>query len=109
MTPTQILTETITESPCYQVPEGCALVIFGASGDLTRRKLLPALYALMHDGLLPDRFAVIGFARREKNHEAFRKEMRQAVEQFSRLQPFNSEVWDCLARSLYYVAASFED
>ncbi|TAN60322.1 MAG: glucose-6-phosphate dehydrogenase, partial [Magnetospirillum sp.] len=85
MASTQILTEAITQPSRYQVPEGCALVIFGASGDLTRRKLLPALYALAHDGLLPDRFAVIGFARREKDHEAFRAEMRGAVEQFSRL------------------------
>jgi glucose-6-phosphate 1-dehydrogenase len=105
----QILTEAITQPCRYQVPEGCALVIFGASGDLTRRKLLPALYALAHDGLLPDRFAVIGFARREKNHEAFRDEMRGAVEQFSRFHPLNAEVWDRLARCLYYVAASFED
>ena len=109
MAPTQILTEAITQPSRYQVPDGCALVIFGASGDLTRRKLLPALYALAHDGLLPDRFAVIGFARREKDHEAFRDEMRGAVEQFSRLHPLNAEVWDRLARGLYYVAASFED
>ncbi|WP_337286843.1 glucose-6-phosphate dehydrogenase [Candidatus Methylomirabilis sp.] len=109
MTATQILTEAITQPSHYQVPEGCALVIFGASGDLTRRKLLPALYALAHDGLLPDQFAVIGFARKEKSHEAFREEMRQAVEQFSRLQPFNAGVWDRLARGFYYVAASFED
>src|SRR5574337_1081698 len=109
MTPVQILTETIAKPPCYPVSEGCALVIFGASGDLTRRKLLPALYALTHDGLLPERFAVIGFARREKDHEAFRTEMRQAVEQFSRRQPFNVDTWDRLARSLYYIAAAFED
>jgi len=106
---TQILTEAITQPSRYQIPDGCVLVIFGASGDLTRRKLLPALYALAHDGLLPDRFAVIGFARREKDHEAFRDEMRGAVEQFSRLHPLKAEVWDRLAQSLYYVAASFED
>lgn len=105
----QILTEAITQPACYQAPEGCAMVIFGASGDLTRRKLLPALYALANDGLIPDRFAVIGFARREKDHEAFRDEMRGAVEQFSRLHPLNTEVWDRLAKGLYYVAASFED
>jgi glucose-6-phosphate 1-dehydrogenase len=104
-----ILTEQVAQRARYQIPEGCALVIFGASGDLTRRKLLPALYALAHDGLLPDRFAVIGFARKEKSSEAFREEMRQAVEKFSRLNPLNAEVWDRLARDLYYVPASFED
>jgi glucose-6-phosphate 1-dehydrogenase len=86
MAPTQILTEAITEPSRYQVPEGCALVIFGASGDLTRRKLLPALYVLAHDGLLPDRFAVIGFARREKDHEAFREESGGAVFAFAAAQ-----------------------
>jgi glucose-6-phosphate 1-dehydrogenase len=91
------------------MPEACALVIFGASGDLTRRKLLPALYALAHDGLLPDRFAVIGFARRPKSHERFREEMAAAVKQFSRLQPISAGVWDRLAVALYYVAAAFED
>src|SRR3990170_1397062 len=85
------------------------LVIFGASGDLTKRKLLPALYALAHDRLLPERFAVIGFARRQKTSEAFRDEMRAGVEQFSRLRPIRPEVWDRLARSLSYVTGPFED
>jgi glucose-6-phosphate 1-dehydrogenase len=101
--------ERPSQSVRYQVPEGCCLVIFGASGDLTKRKLLPALYALAHDGLLPDRFAVIGFARREKSHDAFRGEMRAAVEQFGRFQPPKQEVWDRLAKGIYYVSASFED
>ncbi len=101
MSPTQILTEAIAQPSRYQVPDGCALVTFRSSRDLTRRKLLPALSALAHDGMLPDRFAVIGFARREKDHEAFRAEMRGAVEQFSRLRPLNAEVWDRLARGLY--------
>lgn len=103
------VTEALAQPSRYQVPDACALVIFGASGDLTRRKLLPALYALMHDGLLPDRFAVIGFARREKHHEAFRDEMRTAVEQYARLRPLKPEVWNRLAQALYYVAASFEE
>jgi glucose-6-phosphate 1-dehydrogenase len=85
------------------------LVIFGASGDLTKRKLLPALYALAHEHRLPQRFAVIGFARRAKTSAAFRDEMRAGVEQFSRLRPIRAEVWDGLARSLHYVTGSFED
>jgi glucose-6-phosphate 1-dehydrogenase len=87
----------------------CAMVIFGASGDLTKRKLLPALYALAHEGLLPDRFTVVGVARREKSHDAFRAEMQAAVEQFSRLRPLRPAVWDRLAKALYYVPAAFED
>ncbi len=109
MADTQILADPTTQPSRYQVPEGCALVIFGASGDLTRRKLFPALYALAHDGLLPDQFAVVGFARREKSHQAFRDEMRAAADQFSRLGPLRPEVWDRLAQGLYYVAASFDD
>ena len=109
MPDTQILNETATQLSHYEAPEGCALVIFGASGDLTRRKLMPALYALAHDGLLPDQFAVVGFARREKTHEAFREEIRTAVEQFSRFRPIKRQVWDRLAAHLYYVAAPFED
>ncbi|MGH7412140.1 MAG: glucose-6-phosphate dehydrogenase, partial [Candidatus Methylomirabilis sp.] len=81
-----ILAEATVVQSRSQLPEGCTLVIFGASGDLTKRKLLPALYALAHDGLLPERFAAIGFARREKSHEGFRDEMAAAVKQFSRLE-----------------------
>ena len=101
MTGTQTLADPTTQALRDQVPDGCALVIFGASGDLTKRKLVPALYALAHDGLLPDRFVVVGFARREKSHEAFRDEMRAAVDQFSRLRPLKPEVWDRLAQNLY--------
>ncbi|HSB77374.1 MAG TPA: glucose-6-phosphate dehydrogenase [Candidatus Methylomirabilis sp.] len=109
MLPIPVLTEASILPSRYQVPEACTLVIFGASGDLTKRKLLPALYALAHDGLLPERFAVVGFARREKSHEAFRDEMRAAVEEFSRLRPPKPEIWDHLAQGLYYVSAAFED
>ena len=93
----------------HRAGDPCVMVIFGASGDLTKRKLLPALSALAHDGLLPDRFAVVGFARREKSDEAFREEMQAAVQQFSRHRPPKPEVWDRLARGLHYVAASFEE
>jgi glucose-6-phosphate 1-dehydrogenase len=104
------VTPEIQVSPTpYQVPQAFSLVIFGASGDLTRRKLFPALYALAHDNLLPERFAVIGFARREKSHEAFRAEIRAAVDEFSRLRPARQEIWDRLAQGIYYVSAAFED
>src|SRR5262249_37220545 len=61
-----------------------SLVIFGATGDLTRRKLLPALYNLAHDGALPAHFHLVGVARREKAHEDFRRECEEAIRQFSR-------------------------
>src|SRR5512136_3480103 len=107
MPQTPLVTERPIQSSSYEAPQAFSLVIFGASGDLTRRKLFPALYALAHDNLLPERFAVIGFARREMSHEAFRTEMRAAVDEFSRLRPVQPEIWDRLAGGIYYVAAPF--
>jgi glucose-6-phosphate 1-dehydrogenase len=84
------------------------LVIFGATGDLTRRKLVPGLYNLAQQHLLPDHFAVVGFARREKTHEQFRVEMRQAVEQFARY-PLDEALWKTFADGLYYHRSTFGD
>src|ERR1700729_4391521 len=64
-----------------------ALVIFGATGDLARRKLLPAIYNLAHDGALPERFELLGVARTEQPHEGFRQLAREAIERFSRRRP----------------------
>src|SRR5215216_7408134 len=64
-----------------------ALVIFGATGDLAHRKLLPALYNLAHEGALPERFELIGIARREKGKEDFRGEARQSIVDYSRREP----------------------
>ena len=90
-------------------PDPCVLVIFGATGDLTRRKLLPALYNLAHEGSLPPSFAVVGFARRPRSHEQFREELRAAVEQHSRFQPINPAVWESFAERIYYHQAEFDD
>ena len=64
--------------------EPCTIVIFGASGDLTVRKLVPALYHLLAGKQLPTPFRIIGFARRPKTDEAFRTEMKEGLEKFSR-------------------------
>lgn len=61
-------------------PDPCVMVIFGASGDLSHRELLPSLFELSHQGLLPDAFAIVGFARTEWDDETFREEMKRAVE-----------------------------
>jgi glucose-6-phosphate 1-dehydrogenase len=84
------------------------LVIFGASGDLTRRKLFPALYALAVRHLLPEPFAVLGSARSPMPTEEFRKEMEEAVKQFAR-DEFKQDVWDELAAATFYVPTEFED
>ena len=79
-----------------RTPEPCVLVIFGASGDLTRRKIFPALYALAYRRLLPERFAVVGTARSEWTDDEFRDRMEHAVREFGR-DDFKQEVWDWLA------------
>ena len=68
-----------------RTPEPCAMVIFGASGDLTQRKLLPALYYLMRERMLPAGFAVIGCARTPSTHEKYRESVCQAVKKYLRL------------------------
>jgi glucose-6-phosphate 1-dehydrogenase len=77
-------------------------VIFGASGDLTHRKLIPALYNLMVDGMLPENFAMIGYARKAYTNESYRAEMRKAVEEFSRSKPIDEVVWGSFEKTLHY-------
>ncbi len=90
------------------VPQPCAVVIFGATGDLTHRKLVPALYNIAADGELPPAVAVIGFARRPKTDDEFRKEMEEATRKFSR-QTVRDEIWDKFADALYYHQSEFGD
>jgi len=73
-------------------PDPCALVIFGAFGDLTRRKLVPALYNLTADGALPGPIGVVGFARRTISADDFRAHLRESTGQFSRRKPFDSQI-----------------
>jgi glucose-6-phosphate 1-dehydrogenase len=90
-------------------PHACVLVIFGASGDLTKRKLIPALYNLALEKRLPERFAVVGYARSEMTDEAFRDKMRDAVKEFSRTGLQDEEVWQEFANTLYYVRGGYEE
>src|SRR5579859_3023960 len=90
-------------------PEPCIIVLFGATGDLTHRKLLPALYNLALDGLLPHGFSIVGVARRPKSDAEFRKEMFDAVNQFSRSRPVQPQVWETFAQGIFYVASEFHD
>jgi glucose-6-phosphate 1-dehydrogenase len=91
-----------------RTPDACALVIFGASGDLTHKKLMPALYALAVRRLLPPRFAIVGVARTEGDDDSFRQDMAAAVKQHAR-DPFRQDVWDELAGQLHYLATDFAD
>jgi glucose-6-phosphate 1-dehydrogenase len=85
-----------------------ALVIFGATGDLARRKLLPALYNLAHEGALPERFALVGNARSEMTDEEFRQMALDSVREFSRRPP-NDKVLTKLFEDVRYVSGSFDD
>ena len=92
-----------------KVAEPCVLVIFGATGDLTARKLFPALYNLNKEGLLPSHFACVGFARRKKSDDDFRKEMLDAVNQFSRTKPVDPDVWDTFSQQICYHTSEFHE
>src|SRR5438093_5432772 len=90
------------------VPQPCTIVIFGATGDLTQRKLIPALYNLAADGDLPPAVAIVGFARREKSDDEFRTELEEATRKFSR-QAVRDEMWNTFAQSIFYHQSEFED
>jgi glucose-6-phosphate 1-dehydrogenase len=84
------------------------MVIFGAAGDLTKRKLLPALYNLLHTGLLPEKFAIIGVSIEEFNDEAFREKLTTEIRQFatSEVEP---EKWAWFRERVYYLKGDFRD
>jgi glucose-6-phosphate 1-dehydrogenase len=87
----------------------CVLVIFGASGDLTGRKLLPGVYALAKNRMLPSAFGLVGFARRPMTDRELCAKMRGAVDKYARQKPVDDLVWDDLARGMRYVQGAFDD
>jgi glucose-6-phosphate 1-dehydrogenase len=89
--------------------EPCTIVIFGASGDLTSRKLIPALYHLHLDGLLPAQCRIIGFARSEKTDEAWRKELFEAMGRLSRSQRLEAQAWADFAGRVHYCRGNIDD
>ncbi len=91
-----------------QRAEPCTVVIFGATGDLTHRKLIPALYNLAATGDLPPQFKVVGFARRDKPDEVFRAELEEGNQKHSR-QGHNAELWSTFAQSIHYHRSEFTD
>src|ERR1700735_5293596 len=91
-------TEQTDPSVCHiaaerRLTEPCSIVIFGASGDLTARKLIPAFYHLFKDKQIAADFRIVGFARREKSDESWRTELREALDKFSRTKPVDDNVW----------------
>lgn len=92
-----------------QVSQPCVVVIFGATGDLTAKKLMPALYHLTKEGRLSENTIIVGFARRDLTHEAFRRQMGEAVDRHSRERKSKDDViWKELEKRIYYVRGDLE-
>ncbi|NTU83951.1 MAG: glucose-6-phosphate dehydrogenase, partial [Chloroflexales bacterium] len=92
-----------------RTPEPCTMVIFGATGDLTSRKLVPALYNLARERTLPGGFSVVGFARREWDDARFRQVLLDGVNENSRSGPAEGDLWASFAEGVFYHRASFDD
>jgi glucose-6-phosphate 1-dehydrogenase len=109
-----VTTASLEDNPLLEglevrrAPDPCILVIFGASGDLTKRKLFPALYSLAFRRLLPENFAVVGAARSEETDEDFKERMKETVQENAR-DDFRDDVWELLADGMRYVAMDFAD
>ena len=86
----------------------CIMVVFGASGDLVKRKLIPALYNLTRERLLSREFAVVGFARHEMSHEEFRTKISEAIKEFF-TGAIDQELWNWLVNRLYYVSGDLQE
>jgi glucose-6-phosphate 1-dehydrogenase len=91
-----------------RIPDPCQMVIFGATGDLAHRKILPALYNLRRAGLLPPESGIVAFARRPYTDDEFRREMRASVEEHSR-NPVEPALWDDFASGIHYQRGDFSD
>jgi glucose-6-phosphate 1-dehydrogenase len=91
-----------------RIPDPCALVVFGVTGDLARKKLIPAVYDLANRGLLPPEFVLLGFARRDWDHGEFEQLAREAAQKGARTE-FRDDVWRRLADSIRFQPGSFDD
>src|SRR5436189_2568892 len=106
----QVVGGNHTDSPETSPPsEPCIMLIFGASGDLTKRLLVPALYNLACDGLLNDNFAVLGTAMEAITSEQFRERMSQEIKKFHTRKDFDQAAWDKLVARFHYMPGGFTD
>jgi glucose-6-phosphate 1-dehydrogenase len=106
---TQTTSSQQTSIRAPQAAEPCILVIFGASGDLTKRLLMPSFYNLACDNLLPDQFAIVGIAMDDMTTEAFRDKMSTDIKTFSTRKEFDAGKWDWLCSRLNYMPGKFDD
>ena len=105
----------VTENPLRagmrleRTAEPCVVVIFGASGDLTKRKLVPALYSLAQQKLLPAEFAILGISRPVMSDDEFRARMKDALGQYGAERGVDDSVWESFASGLFYMQGEFDD
>ena len=92
-----------------RVPDPSILVLFGATGDLAHRKVIPALYQLWRNNLLPHEFILLAIGRRPYEDETFRAEIRTSLEQYSRILPLDKEAWESFAERITYQQLDFDD
>jgi len=99
---------SLNHSGANPTPSPFVMVIFGASGDLTKRKLLPALCNLAEDNLLSTQFGIIGFATNDFTTESFRKMLAEEIPQYAPA-PINPKIWEWMSERIYYVRGDFQD
>jgi glucose-6-phosphate 1-dehydrogenase len=87
-----------------KIPDPCVMVIFGASGDLTKRKLIPAIFDLARQSLLPAGFTIVGVARTSMNDDGFRTYLLQAMKEFGQLRENESALWESFAKRIFYIS-----
>jgi glucose-6-phosphate 1-dehydrogenase len=104
-----VSTTAFQKEELRKVPDPCVVVIFGASGDLTNRKLMPSLFSLTCEGLLPEQFSVIGMARSKLNSEAFRKKIKAGITAYSRIKPSKCSKWADFSKNIFYHQANYDD
>jgi glucose-6-phosphate 1-dehydrogenase len=92
-----------------RVPDPSILVLFGATGDLAHRKVVPALYQLWRTNLLPHEFVLLAIGRRPYDHDSFRAEIRKALEEYSRVLPLDTDAWESFAKRIWYERLDFDD
>src|SRR5687767_8392950 len=85
----------------------CAIVIFGASGDLAKRKLIPAVYEMAREKLLPEKFVLVGYARSPMSDEEYRKDCAEAIKSFARSKPVDEALVSKLVKNAYYVQGDY--
>src|SRR4051794_6792868 len=92
-----------------RIPDPAVFVLFGATGDLAHRKVVPALFQLWRTHLLPPEFTVVAVGRREYTDDAFRDELKGALDKYSRVQPVDPETWQDMAQRIVYHRGDFND